>query len=987
MDHRNRDRDAPRIALAAAVGVLSVLAALGVAIALSGGSAASGAIAKVPPNVPGATALNPERVGHGQSVPGMTEHQLREFEIATLGPGHAREHALMRRAMREGERVREELGPSKPLARIAAAGPASEVGEWDPSATVTFGVVAIHAAMLPTGKVLIFSYPKDPLENSTRVYLWDPENDPEGTNMERKDPPLWLDPKDGQMKAANIWCAGQTFTADGELVVFGGNLEFPDPNATPATDYKGLNKVYTFNPFDETWTEQPDMQHGRWYPTGVRIPDGRIPILSGWDESGLDVMNEDVEIFNPSSTIGGVGSVGLIGHTGDTGEPPTGEYYPHMFSMPSGKTLVVGPDQFNTWFMNTPTSNSFTWAAVQPLDQRRLWGTAVLMPTETPGVSSKVMVLGGTNESTIHSTNTTAVFDENSAGAGWQSAPSNVIGRGHANTVLLPDGSMVEVGGGVGSDATLAGYNEASKQFAANPDQRQIELWDPTTKQWRLGPAQAEARAYHSTALLLPDGRVMSAGDDYNGAGGPNTGIQSDTAEIYEPPYLHKGPRPSITSVQQTIGFGNDFAVQTPDNNVTKATLMAPSAVTHAVDMNQRFVALQVSRHDHCVQLKAPANGRVAPPGWYMLFLLNDQGVPSKAKWVKLQSGGGATSCSSGTLDTTPPANVSVSAPGGSLSGDVTLTAGATDNVGVTRIEFKVDGNLIGTDTSAPFSIPWDTRTVGSTSHTLTAVAYDAAGNFTSSPPVSVTVANAAAPDTADPSVWLTFPGAGATLGGSVTLTAGATDNVGVAGVRFTLDGQTLGAEDTTAPYSLAWNTSSVGNGSHTLSAVARDAAGNTRTAATVGVTVANATKGPPPPPDLAPAISRLKLSASSFRKSATIGFKLSEAAKVTLSFERRLSGRKRHGKCMTSAKKGARCTLYRKLSSKTTVDGSAGMNSLRLGRRGMSAGSYRLTLVATDAGGKRSAAARTAFRLLAPAAHRSSRAVETAIRSVQLAF
>jgi Galactose oxidase-like, Early set domain/Bacterial Ig domain len=429
--------------------------------------------------------------------------------------------------------------------------------------------------------------------------------------------------------------------------------------------------------------------------------------------------------------------------------------------------------------------------------------------------------------------------------------------------------------------------------------------------------------------------------------------------------------------------------VQTPDNDVTKATLMAPSAVTHAVDMNQRFVALQVSRHNHCVELKAPANGRVAPAGWYMLFLLNDQGVPSKAKWVKLQDGGSDTSCSGPTLDTTPPTDVSVSAPNGSLSGEVTLTAGATDNVGVTRLEFRVDGALIDADTSppAPFSVPWDTGTVGNGAHTLTAVAYDARGNFTTSPPVSVTVANAPAADITGPSVWLTFPSAGATLGGTVTLTAGATDDVAVAGVRFTLDGHSLGGEDAAAPYSLAWSTSSVGNGSHTLSAVARDAAGNTSTAATVAVTVSNAIKGSPPPDD-PPTITGLKLSSASFRKNSTISFRLSEAARVTLSFERKLSGRKRHGKCVTGARKGARCTLYRKLASKITVDGTTGPNSLRLGRRGMAAGSYRLTLVATDSSGKRSEKARAGFRLIASAAHKSrTSAIEAAIRRVELAF
>src|SRR4051794_36887293 len=147
MAHRKRGTDVWRIALACAVGVLSVAAAVALAVLLAGGAppAGSGAGDAVARATPGAASLSPERAAHGASVPGMSEHQLRQFEIATLGPAHAREHAQLRRALRRSHATRRELGPSHPIASVAAAGPASEVGEWDPSATVTFPVVAIHA--------------------------------------------------------------------------------------------------------------------------------------------------------------------------------------------------------------------------------------------------------------------------------------------------------------------------------------------------------------------------------------------------------------------------------------------------------------------------------------------------------------------------------------------------------------------------------------------------------------------------------------------------------------------------------------------------------------------------------------------------------------------------------------------------------------------------------------------------------------------------
>jgi chitodextrinase len=200
--------------------------------------------------------------------------------------------------------------------------------------------------------------------------------------------------------------------------------------------------------------------------------------------------------------------------------------------------------------------------------------------------------------------------------------------------------------------------------------------------------------------------------------------------------------------------------------------------------------------------------------------------------------------------DTTPP-GVSMTSPanGATVSATVAVSAGASDNVGVAGVQFRLDGaNLGSEDTAAPYSVSWNTTGAANGSHTLTAVARDAAGNHTTSSAISVTVSNAPPPDTTPPSVSLTAPSNGATVSATVTVSANASDNVGVAGVQFRLDGANLGPEDTSAPYSVSWNTTGVGNGSHTLTAVARDAAGNQTTSTAVTVTVSNA-----PPPDTTP--------------------------------------------------------------------------------------------------------------------------------------
>jgi hypothetical protein len=193
------------------------------------------------------------------------------------------------------------------------------------------------------------------------------------------------------------------------------------------------------------------------------------------------------------------------------------------------------------------------------------------------------------------------------------------------------------------------------------------------------------------------------------------------------------------------------------------------------------------------------------------------------------------------TVSDTSPPTVSVTAPanGATVSGVVSVTATATDNVGIAGVQFLVNGaNLGAEDTSSPYSVSWSSTTVSNGSHTLTAVARDAAGNTTSSTTVVVTVQNS---DTTVPAVSMTAPANGATVSGTVTLSATASDNVGVAGVQFRLDGVNLGAEVTSSPYSFSWNTTTVVNGSHSLTAVARDAAGNTATSAAVIVTVQNA--------------------------------------------------------------------------------------------------------------------------------------------------
>src|SRR5205809_824050 len=188
---------------------------------------------------------------------------------------------------------------------------------------------------------------------------------------------------------------------------------------------------------------------------------------------------------------------------------------------------------------------------------------------------------------------------------------------------------------------------------------------------------------------------------------------------------------------------------------------------------------------------------------------------------------------------------VTITSPrsGSSVSGSVSVSASVTiiGSLTVVGVQFTLDGaNLGAEDTSAPYSVSWDTTTASNASHTLTARARDAAGNATTSGAVTVTVSNGPPPDTTPPTVSITSPASGQTVSGTINVTASASDNVGVVGVQFMLDGANLGAEDTAAPYSVSWNTTTASPGSHTLTARARDAAGNATTSGAVTVTVSD---------------------------------------------------------------------------------------------------------------------------------------------------
>ena len=392
------------------------------------------------------------------------------------------------------------------------------------------------------------------------------------------------------------------------------------------------------------------------------------------------------------------------------------------------------------------------------------------------------------------------------------------FGRRQHNLTVLADGTVLASGGN-SSGASLVDLNAGV--YSA-------ELWSPATGQWRTLAAMQVTRQYHSSALLLPDGRVLSSGGGICGTC-DQVGYLAKNAEIFSPPYLFQAdgtlaPRPSIDAAPTQTSYGAPVVITTgAPGSISKVALVRLGAVTHSNNMEQRYVPLSFTAGATTITATAPANANVAPPGFYMLFIIDTNGVPSVASMVNVARG---NSLPSVTL-TQPTDGATFAAPA-----TVNLAAIASDGDGtVTKVEFFNGSTKLTEDTTAPYSFTWSGVPAGT--YTLTARATDDLGATTTSAASTVTVAANSAP-----TVAITSPTDGSAFAWKPTITVSATaaDADGnVTAVAFR-DGSTVLAQDTTAPYSFTWR--NVPQGAHVLTARATDNAGAATTSSPVAITV-----------------------------------------------------------------------------------------------------------------------------------------------------
>lgn len=498
------------------------------------------------------------------------------------------------------------IGPNVVKGFFGAFGSMS-FGAWSQPYSVQSPVngtntLVAHAALLHNGLVLFLKASCTP---PGETILWDPSDE---TN------PIFTSPSNEP--DVNLYCCGHSFLSDGKLLVVGGGGEF-----TPTV----TDTAWTFDPGSGggagEWTQTAgNMSVPRWYPTAVTLGGGRVLVASGREYAPpthpyidtLEIYQESTGTFVPVS--------------GPPADPTAANrdlprLYPGLHLLTGGEVFYsrtgwrdtggTEPVQSSYFKLMGPTTGH--WVEIDDLmdfpERTEGMSVTLLEPGGPHGWMAKVMVIGGgeintTGQSTAEIIHTAALTPV------WE--PPIDIGdpRLNCNVVVLPDGKVFVCGG-------MSGLNTPCLMF------------DPDTNAVSPMANVQYTRAYHSVAVLLPSGKVAV------------TGGGSPVIEIFSPPYVFNGAPPTFASPPPTtVHHGHTFQVESPEAaDIQKVVLVRPMAVTHQLDTEQRVIPLQFTQSGTTLNVTAPDGVHphpVAPRGYYMLFILNGDGVPSKAEFVYL---------------------------------------------------------------------------------------------------------------------------------------------------------------------------------------------------------------------------------------------------------------------------------------------------------------------------------------------------------------
>lgn len=460
-------------------------------------------------------------------------------------------------------------------------------------------IFIVHGALLPNGRVLVFSGAAErnyPLE----ARIWDPAT-------KQLTPSVIPLPED-------FFCSGHTFLADGRLLVIGG-----DTNGAGHTN----NRCYFFtadpvNPDTGSFAPTANMAHARWYPTALRLGDRRVLAFSG-----NSPLAEEVEVFDGAGAWNGISGANRA----------FGELYPGMHLLPSGEVFYsragwAGASGTQTAYLTLtgPTTGNWTDYGQQQFYDRQEGMSLLMIDTTVLPIRTRLFVFGGgvSGIATAKNNQSAEVIEFNGSivGSSWKRLKDMNFARTNVNAVVLPNGKILIVGG-----------HSNGQKWSPTPI-LPTETYDPEADTYTTGATLNFPRQYHSVCVLLPDGRVYAAGGVAPGTADPD----QHTMELYTPGYLTGAAQPTITSAPSAVNFGDTFTIDTPQAaEIESVVLLAPISVTHHTDSGQRYIKLPIqSRTANTLDCLAPANGNIAPPGFYMLFIVKNNGIPSEARFVQV---------------------------------------------------------------------------------------------------------------------------------------------------------------------------------------------------------------------------------------------------------------------------------------------------------------------------------------------------------------
>lgn len=550
--------------------------------------------------------------------------------------------------------------PNKTTAPAQTQDP-SVYGQWGPVQSLTHGVdipgtpnideskvTPVHISLLPNGRLLLWGRDRDnlglDLSGASNAFVLDP---------------FYMTLTAVRNNRTNLFCSGHSFLPDGRLLVTGGHETIEDRTKegigskhTNIFDYR--NNKWEGNPVPSGTPETPappDMNNGRWYPYNLTLGNGETLTLSG-------------SFLPPGATTTQQNDIGQIMNTAGVWRDVRGvrqtfngfplKNYPYIHLLPTGQPYVAGSESQQQAYFLFPSSTpgDGTWVAGRFSAFPHWAGGSVQYE---PG---KIINIGGVGANGSLKTTETIDAGQLNPNLPWTLGPDLNVGRNNHNSTVLPDGKILVTGG-----STCSGFSnlDCGPTGPANT----AELWTPGGN-WQTLASHQVPRVYHSIAILLPDGRVMVGGGGLPAHPGesPAAGVvclpgdqrpvcrnySHNDVEIFSPPYLFNpggtaAIRPTIRYAPKEVTFGQTFDINVGSvtaQEVADVVLVKLGAVTHGFNQDQRRVRLNINSRSQdglTINVSAPADGNVAPPGHYMLFLLKQNGqhlTPSVAKIIRV---------------------------------------------------------------------------------------------------------------------------------------------------------------------------------------------------------------------------------------------------------------------------------------------------------------------------------------------------------------